>query len=200
MPCRQRLPATGCKTYRAPVPVSGLIRTRGTSSQQWSSSMSHALQALRRAAAESQDNLCYYCRCPMWHSDVRHFSETFGLSEPQAQLLQCTAEHLQAKRDGGRNTKTNVVAACRFCNTRRHARPKPLEPDRYRQLVQRRLASGRWLAGLLGWSGRAAGPACGNACSESSSTAAAAAAAGHLGSASGRQYIFCVWAWASCLR
>jgi 5-methylcytosine-specific restriction endonuclease McrA len=148
------------------VPALGLIGTRGTSSQQWSSSMSDALQALRRAAAASQGNRCYYCALPMWHGNVRPFAAAFRLSEPQARLLQCTAEHLHPRNEGGRNTRPNVVAACWYCNTRRHARPNPLDPSRYRQLVQRRLASGRWLVGLLGWSGSAAEHICGSAASE----------------------------------
>nr|WP_240531127.1 HNH endonuclease [Variovorax boronicumulans] len=32
----------------------------------------------------------------------------------------CTAEHLQARRDGGRDTRENIVATHRLCNSRRH--------------------------------------------------------------------------------
>jgi len=102
----------------------------------------------------------------MWHNNLRQFAKARGLTEPQARLLRCTAEHLHPKKEGGRNTRDNVVAACRYCNNKRHARPHPLDPFRYRQLVQHRLASGRWLAGLLGWPGRVPERGCGNAASE----------------------------------
>ena len=116
--------------------------------------MSHAHQRLRDSAAAVQGNRCYYCSCPMWHKDLRRFCEALGLTTAQGQNLRCTAEHLHARRDGGKNTPGNVVAACSYCNRQRHKRPKVLEPAEYRRFVQRRMASGRWLIGLLGWAGR----------------------------------------------
>jgi len=58
------------------------------------------LRSLRHSACREQGGLCYYCLRPM-HSDV-------------------TAEHLQARRDGGKDTRKNIVAAHRLCNARRH--------------------------------------------------------------------------------
>lgn len=58
------------------------------------------LQYLRRAACRDQGGLCYYCLRPM-HGDV-------------------TAEHLLAQRDGGKDTRKNIVATHRLCNSRRH--------------------------------------------------------------------------------
>ncbi|BEP50504.1 HNH endonuclease [Variovorax sp. V116] len=58
------------------------------------------LQSLRRAACREQGGVCYYCLQPM-RGDV-------------------TAEHLQARRDGGKDTRENIVAAHRLCNSRRH--------------------------------------------------------------------------------
>lgn len=65
------------------------------------------LRSLRRAACREQGGLCYYCLLPM-RSDV-------------------TAEHLQARCDGGKDTRENIVAAHRLCNSRRH-QLFPVEP------------------------------------------------------------------------
>jgi hypothetical protein len=57
-----------------------------------------------------------------------------------AGLQRCTAEHLRARCDGGRDTSDNVVAACWICNSRRHRRKVPLPPEEYRAFVRKRLA------------------------------------------------------------
>ncbi|WP_296280672.1 HNH endonuclease signature motif containing protein [Pseudoxanthomonas sp.] len=68
-----------------------------------------------------------------------------GLPSKLGRWYQCTAEHLIARQDGGKNTPVNVVAACRLCNLRRHQRPTPApSPETYKALVQRRMAAGRW--------------------------------------------------------
>ncbi|MFD0320236.1 hypothetical protein [Lysobacter gummosus] len=41
-------------------------------------------------------------------------------------MRQCIAEHLLARRDGGRNTRGNIAAACWLYNQRRHRRKHPL--------------------------------------------------------------------------
>lgn len=58
------------------------------------------LQFLRRRACADQGGRCFYCLQHMG-SDV-------------------TAEHLVARMDGGKDTPSNVVAACRRCNAARH--------------------------------------------------------------------------------
>ena len=44
----------------------------------------------------------------------------------------------------GADKASNIVAACRFCNSRPHQTPRPLPPRDYACKVQRRLATGKW--------------------------------------------------------
>ncbi len=98
-----------------------------------------SLKALRRAAFERQHHRCHYCGVQMWESGGDPLPQ---LGRPR--LLQCTAEHLHARCDGGADRADNIVAACRFCNERRHQRAVPLTPAAYLQHVARRLAQRRW--------------------------------------------------------
>ncbi|WP_407931797.1 HNH endonuclease [Devosia sediminis] len=52
----------------------------------------------------------------------------------------CTAEHLRARCDGGKDVPENVVAACWLCNKRRYRRKVPPAPEDYRKLVRKRLS------------------------------------------------------------
>lgn len=61
-----------------------------------------------------------------------------------ARRLQCTAEHLVPRSDGGRESATNIVAACAHCNHTRHRQKRPPEPPQYRAQVRRRVALGGW--------------------------------------------------------
>jgi 5-methylcytosine-specific restriction endonuclease McrA len=67
------------------------------------------LQSLRRRASREQGGQCFYCLQPMGR-DV-------------------TAEHLVARMDGGKDSRANVVAACRRCNAARHALFPGASPD-----------------------------------------------------------------------
>ena len=58
------------------------------------------IQFLRRCACRAQSGLCFYCLKPMG-GDV-------------------TAEHLKARQDHGKDTRGNIVAAHRICNSQRH--------------------------------------------------------------------------------
>ncbi|MDZ7839631.1 MAG: HNH endonuclease signature motif containing protein [Gammaproteobacteria bacterium] len=98
----------------------------------------------RLAAFHRQDGCCFYCNVQMWIDDPAIFAAKNGLKLTAVSRFQCTAEHLVARQDGGRNTQDNIVAACRFCNNTRHRVPIPPEPDAYRQHVIRRMRSGRW--------------------------------------------------------
>lgn len=101
--------------------------------------------ALPRAIAfEQQQGRCYYCRFPMWLTDLDAFRARYGLTEPLALQLKCTAEHLQARSDGGTDARENIAAVCWLCNQRRHRRPRPPCPEEYRNFVQQRIARGRW--------------------------------------------------------
>ena len=94
----------------------------------------------RSCAAQDQQWLCFYCDLPM-----------SGAGSPYGKLLSnvgdqfcSTAEHLSARQDGGSNCRTNIVAAHAICNRRRHRRGTPVDPEAFRELVQRRLLRRRW--------------------------------------------------------
>ena len=101
---------------------------------------------LRRAAARRQNLRCHYCGAQMWLTDHATFLASFDVSAEQAARFQCTAEHLVARRDGGPNSKANVVAACRFCNVQRHDEDRVsfLDHASYHALVRRRMGEGSW--------------------------------------------------------
>ncbi|MFP7722822.1 HNH endonuclease [Lysobacter sp. A3-1-A15] len=80
----------------------------------------------------------------MWLGSADTFCTQFRLRSGQVLALQCTAEHLVARQDGGTDCRENVVAACRWCNRRRHARPKAMPVDKYRDHVAWRVKQGRW--------------------------------------------------------
>lgn len=102
------------------------------------------LAKLRLSAFHRQNGRCFYCHLPMWTADPLSFAAQYGLSAAQARRFQCTAEHLIARQDGGKDQEGNVVAACLFCNRARHQRKNPPDPDRYCALVAKRIIAGRW--------------------------------------------------------
>lgn len=100
----------------------------------------------RHLAFRQQDRKCFYCQLPIWEEEVEQFCRRFQLSVRVAQLLKCTAEHLLAQKDGGKDTAGNIVAACAWCNRRRHhgrhhCAPTPLA---YKCRVLQRVAQGKW--------------------------------------------------------
>jgi len=115
----------------------------------------------RKNAFERQQGRCYYCSFPIWLKDAGAFQRTHRLSERQARLLRCTAEHLTARREGGADDPANIAAVCAYCNLQRHKRAVPPDPPAYRALVRNRLGRGRWHSSMLpglGASARARGP------------------------------------------
>jgi len=98
----------------------------------------------RHHAYLAQMGRCYYCGLPMWEDDLESFCRDNNISPSQAVHLRCTAEHLLARQDGGRDAADNIVAACQWCNQGRHRRKEPPEPPVYRHLVHKRLRAGRW--------------------------------------------------------
>jgi 5-methylcytosine-specific restriction endonuclease McrA len=76
--------------------------------------------------------------------DSRERSTALGISKRQARLLQCTAEHLQPLKSGGATNAANIVAACWYCNSRRHRRKDDLSPEEFKCWVLRRLQKKRW--------------------------------------------------------
>ena len=107
--------------------------------------MPSQLARLRSLAFVRQQGRCCYCDLPMWVDHPERFAQVHGITLAQAGWHQCTAEHLLPRQDGGPDSETNIAAACKWCNTRRHrGRKQPPTPDRYRKLVRKRLAHGRW--------------------------------------------------------
>ena len=107
--------------------------------------MAQSLSRIRFEAFRRQAGRCFYCNVLMWTDDCVAFAKRHGLSPRIARWLQCTAEHLQARQEGGRDSMGNVAAACRLCNHRRHAQRKVAPaPEQYRDLVQRRVSRKRW--------------------------------------------------------
>jgi 5-methylcytosine-specific restriction endonuclease McrA len=94
------------------------------------------LVQLRSSAFDNQRGICTYCSRPMWTSHMRAFARAHGLTLRQARPRFCTAEHLHARCDGGRNSESNIAAACRECNQGRHQiRPAPA-PEVWRRIRQ----------------------------------------------------------------
>jgi HNH endonuclease len=112
-------------------------------------SMASSSKVLRHRAALHQRFRCYYCRLLIWIEDPNGFAARHKLTTVQTRLLRCTAEHLRARGDGGSNRRDNVVAACFYCNSRRHRMRNPLSPPEYQARVRRRMREGRWLAADL---------------------------------------------------
>ncbi len=80
----------------------------------------------------------------MWLDDPTAFAHKFKITHKQAKLFQCTAEHLKAKQDGGKDNESNILAACHYCNQNRHKHKSPKDPISYKQYVKNRLEKGKW--------------------------------------------------------
>lgn len=105
------------------------------------------MKSLKKITCEKfalQAGLCFYCGQPMWLHDLDSFANEHGISKARAGCLQATAEHLLARCDGGSDVRDNLVAACRFCNSRRHRTRHALQPTRYRMRARSQLAKGAW--------------------------------------------------------
>jgi hypothetical protein len=102
----------------------------------------------RVRAFRAQQGYCCYCGYPMAASaaELDAFAHRHGLKKRCALRLLATAEHLQARCDGGADSANNIAAAHAYCNKLRHCRKCAPPPDKYRELVQRRCAKGRWHA------------------------------------------------------
>lgn len=108
--------------------------------------MASQLQRSRLHAFNRQGGHCYYCGLRMWLDGQQGPSQ-----------LRCTAEHLTAHCEGGKDGQANIVAACWHCNRTRHKRKWPPEPEAYRAEVRRRVRRGSWVpSAVRKW---AAGPA-----------------------------------------
>nr|CEH40774.1 conserved hypothetical protein [Xanthomonas citri pv. citri]CEH58992.1 conserved hypothetical protein [Xanthomonas citri pv. citri] len=99
------------------------------------------LKTFRLLAFHAQHGRCFYFTLPTWLASPNEL----GLRPRSARPYQCTAKHLVACQDGGKDVVGNVVAAHAACTHRRHKRtaPVPSATD-YRTFVQRQLAKGKW--------------------------------------------------------
>jgi 5-methylcytosine-specific restriction endonuclease McrA len=109
--------------------------------------MSRTIKSLRKRAFQLQSGCCYYCGARMWQTHPKEIAVPFGLTNGEVLPFKCTAEHLVARCDGGKDKRANIVAACQICNIRRHRRSHPAPPLLYRSLVRRRIAKGKWHSG-----------------------------------------------------
>lgn len=82
----------------------------------------------------------------MWSVDGQEFARDHGLPPRLVKHLQCTAEHLLPREDGGQDIASNIVAACRWCNKMRHQsrRGKAPDPLSYRSKVLGLIGMKRW--------------------------------------------------------
>lgn len=105
--------------------------------------MPKRIQILRRRAFERQHGLCCYCSIPMWCDAPSELQASIP-STKAARRLRCTAEHLQARSEGGADEFENIAAACAHCNHTRHKKKRPPRPDLFAAAVKRRVADRRW--------------------------------------------------------
>ncbi|MBS0353710.1 MAG: HNH endonuclease [Proteobacteria bacterium] len=106
--------------------------------------MAKSIALARSSAFREQAGRCIYCGAPMWSHSPQEYAKARGISLADARRFQATAEHLKARSEGGSNSRRNIVAACFFCNQKRHRRKAAPAPDAYQALVQGRIAHGKW--------------------------------------------------------
>lgn len=111
--------------------------------------MPKTLVLSRTKAFNQQNGRCIYCELPMWIERPDLFAKKYKISLKQTRFFQCTAEHLDAKKDGGSDAENNIVAACHYCNQKRHKCKSPKQPDRYKDYVMRRRVKGKWNLNLF---------------------------------------------------
>ena len=106
--------------------------------------MSTTLKKSRLKAFNLQQGRCIYCELPIWLDQPDSFAKKYKITIKGAAIFKCTAEHLLAKQDGGKDNTSNIGAACHFCNLKRHKCKKPKDPIAYKLYVSTRLCHGRW--------------------------------------------------------
>lgn len=108
--------------------------------------MARNLKPLRHRAFVAQDGRCFYCSQPIWEDGREAFAKAHGMLPRLATHLRSTAEHLVARQDAGKNSQQNIVAACVWCNSRRHLGRAERAPDchAYQHWVQAQVSAGKW--------------------------------------------------------
>ena len=85
----------------------------------------------------------------MWEDSPNELAVRYQVSTTQLKPLKSTAEHLQAKQNGGKDIKANIVAACLFCNSHRHKSKNPKDALSYKEKVKLRMIKGSWTSVIL---------------------------------------------------
>ena len=99
----------------------------------------------RSAAYIAQGGYCCYCCLPMPEPGQHEaIAARLGLSPKIARAIECTAEHLHAKGEGGADGHANIVAAHRICNERRHRGHGSRTPEEMFNRAVMRAAAGGW--------------------------------------------------------
>ncbi len=106
--------------------------------------MTLSLARPRTSALLRQSGRCFYCDYPLLTGSPEKYAVQYKTTLARAKLMRCTGEHLNPRENGGTSAMTNIVAACWFCNSRRHRRSTAPAPAQYKQFVRQRLAQGRW--------------------------------------------------------
>jgi hypothetical protein len=83
----------------------------------------------RHQAHIQQGCKCFYCQLPVWETSPEEIDVGRPLRSKLAKHLKCTAEHLVARQDGGKDGRGNIVAACWWCNKTRHRGRPSTAPD-----------------------------------------------------------------------
>jgi 5-methylcytosine-specific restriction endonuclease McrA len=102
------------------------------------------LKIPRTKAFIKQNGLCYYCHLPMWNISTKELSIKFKVSKKNLSNFKCTGEHLTPHSEGGSANQSNIVAACWFCNSKRHQRKTIPNDEEYHRFVQKRVHLGKW--------------------------------------------------------
>lgn len=85
----------------------------------------------------------------MWSGAVDEIASATGLNMRDAAAVQCTAEHLVARKDGGRQG-ANIVAAHARCNHSRHVGGANLTPPKQAARLKKQLLNGGlWSTAVL---------------------------------------------------
>lgn len=106
--------------------------------------MPSPLALLRESSLQRQRGRCFYCHVLLAPAKFEAFAKRFKLSPEQVKPLQCTAEHLKARKDGGQDKPGNIVAACRKCNEGRHSHGNDFPPHKYKAQIAKQIAQHKW--------------------------------------------------------
>lgn len=106
--------------------------------------MPKSLVKYRHQAFVRQSKRCHYCGYPLWEGNPEQFAREHRAPLAAVKALQCTAEHLTARQDGGTNSPSNIAAACLKCNQgRHHSKPAP-SAEVWQRAVKKQVKNNSW--------------------------------------------------------